>query len=119
MATQRDTWTDPTGYEWKLPPITTVLSPWKTHKHKVIAEFVRNRAGDKCQKCGSTHDLNIDHIIPRRVGGSHHPDNLQLLCRSCHGYKTGREMLDWPTSKYPTVKESKRIRAEKIWAGVS
>ena len=31
-------------------------------------------------KCGSNHLLQIDHIQPFALGGSHHPDNLRLLC---------------------------------------
>lgn len=32
-------------------------------------------------------DLTIDHIHPEFHGGSHDPENLQLLCRSCNSSK--------------------------------
>jgi len=37
-----------------------------------------------CVNCGSTHALEVDHIIPRALGGSDAPENLRLLCRSCN-----------------------------------
>jgi 5-methylcytosine-specific restriction endonuclease McrA len=50
--------------------------------------------GAKCAKCGSTHDLVIDH---KNGGGRHATENgmlpnnsssnLQVLCRSCAGSK--------------------------------
>ena len=102
--TESDKWKDPYGKEWKLPPNSTKLSPWKRTKHKAIADFVYSRAVNKCEKCGSTSCLCIDHIIPRRVSGGHHPDNLQALCDSCHGRKTGRECSQWPLLQFPPLK---------------
>jgi 5-methylcytosine-specific restriction endonuclease McrA len=37
-----------------------------------------------CVNCGSTHALEVDHIIPRALGGTDEPGNLRLLCRSCN-----------------------------------
>lgn len=34
---------------------------------------------------------DVDHIIPRRAGGSDAADNLQALCHSCHSKKTNAE----------------------------
>lgn len=43
---------------------------------------------DKCALCGSTKDLEFDHIIPHYAGGKSTVDNLQWLCHSCHEKKT-------------------------------
>jgi len=44
-----------------------------------IAVSVRDEG--KCRICGSTKDLQYDHIIPwSRGGSSTDPDNIQLLC---------------------------------------
>ena len=37
--------------------------------------------------------LIVDHIIPWRDGGTHHPDNLQLLCSKCHKRKARWEAI--------------------------
>lgn len=39
-----------------------------------------------CFACGMTADGGIEraHIIPRCDGGSDEPDNLHMLCRTCH-----------------------------------
>ena len=44
----------------------------------------------KCKKCHETLDFSyeIDHIIPLYGGGSNDVNNLQALCRNCHGKKT-------------------------------
>ena len=48
---------------------------------------------------------DIDHIIPLALGGSDTPDNLQILCRSCHSTKTVKQDL-------PTIAKTERIRAK-------
>ncbi len=51
------------------------------------AETVRQvwrRAGSRCERCGSTHALEIDHIRPRALGGGDYISNLRLLCRACN-----------------------------------
>ena len=40
-----------------------------------------------CRKCGSTENLEIDHIIPIAKGGKTTWDNLQTLCRDCNQLK--------------------------------
>lgn len=34
-----------------------------------------------------TANLNIDHIKPKKHGGSDDPDNLAVACRACNLYK--------------------------------
>ncbi len=42
------------------------------------------RDENKCLKCGSIHDLTIDHVFPRALGGKSDEFNLRTLCRSCN-----------------------------------
>ena len=44
-------------------------------------------SGDRCGESAA----EVDHIIPRRQGGTDTPDNLQPLCRSCHARKTVKQ----------------------------
>ena len=32
-------------------------------------------------------NFEVDHVIPRAKGGSHHIENLQLLCGACNRAK--------------------------------
>jgi 5-methylcytosine-specific restriction endonuclease McrA len=48
-----------------------------------------------CQYCGvRSHDLTIDHIIPRSRGGGHSWDNLVSACRTCNHRKGGKSLQE-------------------------
>jgi len=49
----------------------------------MVAEVLRAWGGS-CAYCGSTKDLQIDHIHPWAMGGATALANLQPLCRSCN-----------------------------------
>jgi 5-methylcytosine-specific restriction endonuclease McrA len=50
------------------------------------------RDGRICRYCGSDQEpLHIDHIIPRKAGGTHDLDNLQVLCKSCNLRKSSKQ----------------------------
>lgn len=56
--------------------------------------LVRDRV---CQLCGKGRDddvLEVDHIVPRSLGGSNDPSNLQVLCRTCNRGKSNRDTTD-------------------------
>jgi len=42
------------------------------------------RAQNQCENCGSQYALEIDHILPRAMGGDSSQRNLRVLCRSCN-----------------------------------
>lgn len=41
----------------------------------------------RCQHCGSTDDMEVDHIFPVVFGGSDAESNLQVLCAPCNRAK--------------------------------
>lgn len=56
--------------------------------NKTISKNVRRqvwqKACSKCENCGSTYRLEVDHVKPLSMGGTDDIDNLRLLCRSCN-----------------------------------
>jgi 5-methylcytosine-specific restriction endonuclease McrA len=51
-----------------------------------------NRAAGHCEKCQAKLKVGegeYDHIIAQGYGGDNTTENGQLLCRQCHGTKTG------------------------------
>jgi 5-methylcytosine-specific restriction endonuclease McrA len=59
---------------------------YRTHKERVFA-----RDGRICRYCGNDENLQIDHIISRKNGGTHDLDNLQVLCRDCNLRKSSKD----------------------------
>jgi hypothetical protein len=54
-----------------------------------VKQLVWIRDQGRCKVCGSTSELQFDHIVPVVMGGSSEPDNLQLLCGPCNRRKGG------------------------------
>ncbi len=55
--------------------------------------FVRKRAGDRCEYCG-LHQIHsplvrhhVEHVVPRKHGGSDDLANLALACIDCNLHK--------------------------------
>jgi len=48
------------------------------------------RDGEFCQRCGTTENLTVDHVVALANGGSNELDNLQLLCNRCNVAKGAR-----------------------------
>ena len=39
------------------------------------------------QQSGSPNSIEADHIVPHSLGGPDHPDNVQIICRTCNRRK--------------------------------
>ena len=70
------------------------LPPYRTHKNELYGRQAGHCAG--CKVLFDIRNFTIDHLVPQRDGGTHHLDNLQLLCGHCNsvkGTKTQEEFL--------------------------
>ena len=60
---------------------------YRTHKHHLYG--IQEGICNGCKIHFPFKNLTIDHIIPLTKGGTHHRDNLQLLCGWCNSMKGG------------------------------
>lgn len=67
-------------YSEKTAPANEYPSDWSE-----ISRQIRNERWNKCEKCGSDKNLEVDHINELKYDVS--PENLQVLCHYCHSKK--------------------------------
>jgi len=70
--------------------VASGVSPQPSRRGSIpddLRQLVWLRDGGKCQKCGSTTELQFDHIIPVALGGATSEMNLQILCGPCNRRK--------------------------------
>lgn len=51
---------------------------------------IMKRDGNKCQYCGATKDLTIDHVVPKSRNGKDTWENLVTACNTCNHKKGNR-----------------------------
>ncbi|QTC90326.1 HNH endonuclease [Brevundimonas goettingensis] len=81
-------WAHRTG---QLDPVSGSL------RYRIIA-----RARGRCEACGAgatETTLHVDHIIPRSLGGSNDPFNLQALCSTCNIEKLNHDDTDFRSAQ--------------------
>lgn len=70
---------------------------YKDPEYKRNRVVALRRAGGRCEllehgrRCGSRDRCSVDHIINLAAGGTHHLDNLRVLCSFHHKAKTAQE----------------------------
>lgn len=73
------------GYFYRVKSIWDALCRVERGKVSNRMRFaIFRRDGERCKRCGSRHNLEIDHIVPISKGGKSTYDNLQTLCHSCN-----------------------------------
>lgn len=99
-------------------------------------DAIIHAAGDKCQICGSEHNLQVDHRIPYEVAGESELDEeqpYQVLCGSCNRKKSWEceHCRNWLQERNPDVCRScycepaayshvamqQERRADLVWTG--
>lgn len=75
------------GYIGHNEDITITVPIKKRVRRKLptaIQVAVWERDAGKCVQCGSTEELEFDHIIPLSKGGANTISNIQILCSKCN-----------------------------------
>ena len=104
-------WTDWAGQRWRTLRCIGRIK-YRTLGAHALRRYVHQRDLFACQHCSTkaivptdwdgssalacdngAWCLVLDHIISRRNGGSHHPDNLQTLCDSCNARKVATDRI--------------------------
>lgn len=86
-------------------PSTTFLRPsvirlsYMVHRPRprirLTKREILRRDNHTCQYCGQrSHRMTIDHVLPRRLGGTHWWENLVAACPSCNHRKGGRTLAE-------------------------
>jgi len=78
---------------YKMPSIIRLKSRPKFNPYRKVELNRKNlfkRDDNKCQYCGSSADLTIDHIIPKSKGGSSTWENLVTACTQCNNKKDNK-----------------------------
>ncbi|SDL78946.1 5-methylcytosine-specific restriction endonuclease McrA [Siphonobacter aquaeclarae] len=73
-------------------PLPTVI---RLHKYVYLPyrgvmltrQNIFRRDGNRCQYCGTSEDLTLDHMYPKSRGGKSSWDNLVTACKRCNSRK--------------------------------
>ena len=89
------------------PPVPP--SPPSPPQPEDYKQSLMSRDNKQCRCCGRKFGkgvkLEIDHILPVKLGGRTELDNLQLLCKTCNREK-GTELLNFLNSSIELIKPS-------------
>jgi 5-methylcytosine-specific restriction endonuclease McrA len=69
-----------------------VRVPHRSPSARISRRAVFARDKHRCQYCGSTRHLTVDHIVPRSRGGADTWDNLVTSCAPCNRKKGDRPL---------------------------
>ena len=65
---------------------------------KKTRELVYQKYNGRCAYCGheiAIEDMQVDHIIPQRLGGTDSLENYNPSCRICNHYKRATRLEPW------------------------
>jgi hypothetical protein len=82
---------------------------------RVLRKEVINYYGEICMRCGSTEEIVVDHIKPRRKFKELELSffNLQVLCNRCNLVKSDRHIVDY--RPFPLRGETVSDLADRIF----
>lgn len=110
------------GTEIRIPLVVRLIKVIRLiYKNRVpfTKKNVFIRDGFKCQYCGSTNELTIDHITPASRGGKNTFENCVAACKPCNNKKNNRtpseaHMYLYKPPYAPTISEFFRIKMKAL-----
>lgn len=90
----------------------------RPHRRRKMTKLeVFNRDRFICQYCGrQTRELTIDHVVPKKRGGSHTWENVVSACVPCNRKKAGRNPVE---AGMPLLNEPKAPNNSKFYIPVN
>lgn len=96
------------GYNQKYYTSPKGIINYTHHNHRRLA-IIKDRPCDLCDDnirimfsrdkvcvyCGSPKKLELDHIIPLKLGGNSLFTNFVIACKKCNTSKSGRDVFYW------------------------
>ena len=84
-----------TVYRDDIPQRTDMgkLPSPQTHKHTLYGQ--QEGVCNGCKIMFPFKNMTIDHVVPQSKGGSHHIENLQLLCNACNSMKGSKSQAEF------------------------
>lgn len=70
---------------------------WKISVLQLRTRFLR--FSNACAYCGSTAEIQIEHVLPISKGGLHHINNIVPACKACNYSKAAHSMDQWYRSQ--------------------
>lgn len=77
-----------------MSKLTDEIKPAKrlsSEDWQIVRCAVLDRDNYRCKKCGRP-GREVDHIKPKKLGGTDDLSNLQTLCSNCHTKKTKKDV---------------------------
>ena len=105
--------------EQNLDKIAAQIKKWQLNNPEKVAQYTKNRLLKKienglftitkkefekiyssnCFYCGSSNEIQTDHIIPISKGGRHSIGNIVASCRKCNQSKGSKFLSEWKYKK--------------------
>ena len=70
-----------------------------------VREYLLQKFNRRCAYCNATDTrLEVEHVIPRSLGGSNRVSNLAIACHSCNRAKGNQDIKDFLSGKPDVLK---------------
>ena len=74
---------------YKSEPLTPYQFFLGSKEWGVIRDNLFSLKGKQCERCKSTHNICVHHLNYSKPWGQEEPEDLEILCRSCHEKEHG------------------------------